>query len=218
MAIDDTARRMAEDPAEQLLFLADGMVTGSAESFILGQEKRGQQQLVNSDRLPSKVHGDRAEWEALGFRFGDPDPDDPMFMPATLPDGWQRRATDHSMWSVIVDALGRDRVEVFYKAAFYDRSAFMRFNHLSVYVMKHVEDGEPLVMDDDWATRDAVLAAMREQLKEEREQAAQFRGFAADTSGRRDEANREGCAEIAGRHEANAARYEAAIAALADGA
>lgn len=215
--IDNTTRRMAEDPLEQVLFIADGMATGGAESFILGQEARGQRQLVHSDRLPSDVRGDRAQWEALGFTFGEPDPDDPMFMPATLPDGWVKRPTDHSMWSVIADNLGRERVEVFYKAAFYDRSAFMRFNHLSVYVMKHVEYGGPLVMDDDWATRDAVLAAMREHVEEGRRSAARFRDFATGDDPRRDEANRKGCAEIADEREATAAKYEAAIARLEAG-
>jgi hypothetical protein len=171
--------------------------------------------VVNSDRLPSD-HGDDGPWLALGFTFGDPDPDDPLFMPATLPGGWKRQATGHSMGSVIVDTLGRERVSIFYKAAFYDRSAHMSLTGLRWYVEKHVEYDGPLVIGDEWATREAVLAAMRESRDENLREAAEFRQFAADVTGRAAE-NREGCAEIAGDREATAAKYEAAIAALEAG-
>jgi hypothetical protein len=43
-----------------------------------------------------------------------------------LPDGWQKRATDHDMWSELVDADGVVVASMFYKAAFYDRRAFLR--------------------------------------------------------------------------------------------
>jgi hypothetical protein len=123
MAIDNTSKRM-QDPADMAGFLLDSLAAGSQSVPIERMERDGQRQLVNSDRLPAKC-GDHAPWLALGFTFGDPDPDDPLFMPATLPPGWQRKATDHSMGSVIVDTLGRERVSIFYKAAFYDRSAHM---------------------------------------------------------------------------------------------
>lgn len=212
MGIDNTTRRMQEDPAEGSLFLAESLVTGSADSFIEGQERAGSRQLVNSDRLPSD-HGDDAPWLELGFTFGEADPDDPLFMPATLPEGWKRQATDHSMGSVIVDTLGRERVSIFYKAAFYDRKAHMNLVGLSWYVAKHVEYDGPLVIGDEWATRDAVAAAMRWHQDDNLREAAEFREFAADTE-RRDESNRARCAETAEGKEATAAKYEAAIAAL----
>jgi hypothetical protein len=215
MGIDNTTRRMQEDPAERLALLAEGMVTGSPGSFIVAQEKAGQQQLVNSDRLPSEFKGDRAEWEAAGFAFGDPDPGDPLFMPATLPEGWKREPADHDMWSYVVDQHGRRRVEVFYKAAFYDRKAFMRLSRVWSYVHAHVEYGEPLVITDEWATRDAVTAAMREHVAENRKDADDFRGYTADPS--RDEDNRRYFAERLPEVEAIIARYEAAIAELEAG-
>jgi len=52
--IDDTTRRMREDPAEGLLFLAEAMGSRGSDGAIEAMEKRGQQQLVNSDRLPSE--------------------------------------------------------------------------------------------------------------------------------------------------------------------
>jgi hypothetical protein len=45
-----------------------------------------------------------------------------------LPEGWHIKATDHSMWSNLVDDKGRNRASIFYKAAFYDREAFLSFN------------------------------------------------------------------------------------------
>lgn len=88
-------------------------------------EAAGQQQLVNSDRLPVDTDGQDQAFIDLGFTFGEPDADDPLFRPATLPEGWTRRASDHDMWSYLVDETGTDRVSIFYKAAFYDRRAHM---------------------------------------------------------------------------------------------
>jgi len=211
VGIDNTTRRM-QDPAERMLFVGESMGRRGLSGAIEAQEKSGQRQLVASELLPAK-HGDDAPWLALGFTFGDPAPGDPLFVHATLPEGWEKRATDHSMGSVIVDTLGRERVSIFYKAAFYDRSAHMNLVGLHWYVTKHVEYDGPLVISDEWATRDAVIAAMRENADREREEAAEFRGYAANTVSR-DPDNRARCAEIADEREAKAAKYDAAIAAL----
>ena len=48
-----------------------------------------------------------------------------MFQEVILPAGWKKVRTDHSMWSKLVDDKGRERASIFYKAAFYDRSAHM---------------------------------------------------------------------------------------------
>ncbi|WP_329311666.1 hypothetical protein [Streptomyces sp. NBC_01262] len=159
--IDNTTRRFKEDPAEPLLLLAAGLGPGGTDQFIGEQEAAGQRQLVNSDRLPTSLRSPREEFEALGFTFGDPDPGDPMFCPATLPEGWSRQASDHNMWSYIVDTLGRRRVSIFYKAAFYDRSSFMRLDTVSVYVTDRVYHGQPIVTDEVWATHQAVAAELR---------------------------------------------------------
>lgn len=213
MGIDNTTRRMQEDPSERLLLLGESMITGDAETFITGQERAGQAQLVASELLPSEYHGARTTWEALGFTFGEPVDGDPLFMHATLPAGWQKKATDHAMGSVIVDALGRERVSVFYKAAWYDRKAHMNLVSVSWYVTCHVEYDGPMVISDEWATREAVLEAMREHAAEARKAAGEFRGYAANTASR-DAGNRANCARIAGDKEATAAKYDAAIAEL----
>lgn len=123
--IDNTSEQM-RDPAHREGFLLDALAAGGQSEPIRRMERDGQRQLVNSDRLPSEFSGDRAEWEALGFTFGKPDANDPLFMSVTLPEGWGREGSDHDMWSYVVDETGRRRVAVFYKAAFYDRRAFMR--------------------------------------------------------------------------------------------
>lgn len=85
------------------------------------QEKAGQQALVASTDMPKEMSPSREAFEKLGFKFGD-DVDE-LFVKATLPPGWTRAATDHSMHSDVLDEKGRKRVGVFYKAAFYDRRA-----------------------------------------------------------------------------------------------
>lgn len=102
----------------------EALTTGDASGAILNQEKRGQQQFNSSDVLP--VNCDRQYAEMLGIVFGEMVDD--IFVQAMLPTGWKKVATDHSMWTDLIDDKGRKRGSVFYKAAFYDRSAHLRFN------------------------------------------------------------------------------------------
>ena len=147
------------------LLLVTGLPTGSPSGFIEAQEKAGQSQLVHSDRLPTEVlHGTDAEFEALGFTFGEPDASDPLFRPATLPDGWSKQASDHDMWSYIVDPLGRRRVGVFYKAAFYDRKAHMAVKTISGYVTSCQHSGTEIISDDTWATPAEIVAAAQQEI------------------------------------------------------
>lgn len=163
MIRNTTADMQDPNGADALMFLAHGLTTGSPAGFIEAQEKAGQRQLVHSDRLPTDLNGDsQADFEALGFTFGDPDPADPMFRPATLPDGWSRQSSDHAMWSYIVDQLGRRRVGVFYKAAFYDRSAHMNLTSVYSYLSECRYDGKDVVPDDAWATPVAIVAAAKQ--------------------------------------------------------
>jgi len=91
---------------------------------IQAQEAQGQRELVNAEVLPAK--GDWEQLEALGVKRGDYVKGDPMFVHAELPAGWKKQATDHSLWSDLVDETGKKRASIFYKAAFYDRDAFFR--------------------------------------------------------------------------------------------
>jgi len=122
-------------PAEALLAVALGSVDGPS-SAIEHMEAEGQRQFVGSDSIPAEIlqpYGVEVDVEAelqkLGFELGEVFPSDPLFRGCSLPPGWKRAGTDHSMHSDILDEYGRPRIGVFYKAAFYDRRASMSFLH-----------------------------------------------------------------------------------------
>lgn len=118
----NTSKRAHDNPLE---FLAAAMSMGSSGA-IEHQESVGQRDLCHSDSLPSDMReGCREALESIGAKFGDIDPSDPIFIPCTLPLGWTKKGTDHAMWSHLLDDKGRKRGSIFYKAAFYDRSAHM---------------------------------------------------------------------------------------------
>lgn len=96
-------------------------ISAAMPGGIEASEKLGQITFVHAATMPRRVRPDRAAFESFGFTFGDPI--DELFLAATLPNGWKKQATDHDMWSYILDERGRKRVAIFYKAAFYDRSA-----------------------------------------------------------------------------------------------
>lgn len=99
-------------------------IAASTPGGIEAQEKAGQQTLVASSLLP--IQGSSMvehHLSPLGFKLGNTVDD--LFVEATLPPGWSKKASDHDMWSSVVDEKGRDRIAVFYKAAFYDRKAHM---------------------------------------------------------------------------------------------
>lgn len=115
------------EPLEQLVVAMMG------ERGILEQERNGQIELLNSDALPAQCSGpsltstvNRKVLEEAGVVFGEPLANDPLFIAALLPDGWRKEATQHSMWTELKDETGKVRADIFYKAAFYDRRAYMR--------------------------------------------------------------------------------------------
>jgi len=110
--------------------LADGdwnnALIAATPGGIEAQEARGQRDFVANETLPVKINGgSREQFEAMGIVFLDRGHGDDLFVPVHLPQGWKKVPTDHSMWSDLVDDKGRKRASVFYKAAFYDRDAFM---------------------------------------------------------------------------------------------
>lgn len=121
--IENTAKTAKDNPLSTLL-------TAGGQGGIEAQEARGQEELVNSTSLPTDIRrGGKEILEAAGVVFGEPLRDDPMFCEAKLPQGWKKQATDHSMHSDLIDEKGRKRAGIFYKAAFYDRSAHMSATH-----------------------------------------------------------------------------------------
>lgn len=105
-------------------------LAASKPGGIEAQEAEGQMELVRRDMLPISISSpsDKIQThhlENLGFVFGDQI--DEVFRKATLPKGWTKQAqVGTSYWTNILDADGVMRAKIFYKAAFYDRSATMR--------------------------------------------------------------------------------------------
>jgi hypothetical protein len=142
MNIENTKNR---DPLTHLV----GMIGGGTEDYITGMEKDGQRQVVNSDKIPTEAPWE--ELEALGFVRGDAVSGDPLFTHVTLPEGWTRAGTGHSMHSDILDERGVPRVGVFYKAAFYDRRADAHIKNVAGSMVTDVVWGEePVVRPPLW--------------------------------------------------------------------
>lgn len=108
----------------------DNMITAMIPGGIERQEAQGQADLCQSERLPKDLGGwnkgdVREEYAKHGIRVID-DADD-IFFNVQLPEGWKLVPTDHSMHNDLLDEQGRRRAGIFYKAAFYDRSAHINF-------------------------------------------------------------------------------------------
>ncbi len=142
----NTTAEMASNP---MLGLVTAMAGG-----IEASEARGQRELVASESLPTSFncYGNKETearyqkvLEGWGFKFGEPFADDPMFRPAELPPGWTKEGSDHAMWSHVKDDKGRERVSIFYKAAFYDRRAFMDLSPRYVIDYTVVEEHQDIL-------------------------------------------------------------------------
>ena len=133
-AVTNTSAEARRDPGTPLKTLA--MLSG-LNVGIEASEKRGQLEFLESETLPSEVQdlyepdqpmvkgSGKALLEAWGFVFGKTIGGDTLFQQAKLPAGWAKKGSDHDMWTHIVDDKGRERCSIFYKAAFYDRRAFL---------------------------------------------------------------------------------------------
>lgn len=160
---EDTSKR---DPAVHLL----GALSDGTSAYIEGMEAAGQRQLVASTVLPIDTRGRDADFEALGFTFGEKTDD--LFRDAILPEGWSKQGSDHAMWSYIVDERGVERAAIFYKAAFYDRSAHMDLSHPGRSLASKALYDETTEVPWDVLTEDErsdFLASVRGRLKDAEE-------------------------------------------------
>lgn len=65
----------------------------------------------------------RRKYEEMGIAIvGD---HDDLFYNVRLPEGWKIEDTDHPMWNVLLNDKHEEVATFFYKAAFYDRDAFI---------------------------------------------------------------------------------------------
>ena len=112
--------------------------------MIENQEAAGQSDFINSTTLPTKIMTENGKeiLEGFGIAFGEVVEGDHMFQYATLPEGWTREGTEHSMHSDVLDEKGRKRIGVFYKAAFYDRKAHLWVNKRYSYTQDYDRQGE----------------------------------------------------------------------------
>ena len=140
---------------EAMIFSNEGEDPSKA---IEEQERRGQLEVVNSCRLPINVNGGipddirfngivndmeyderkrivdnnkiefvKQQYKRMGIKIIKQYDD--LFYSVELPKGWSTKSTDHHMWNNLFDNKGRRRADFFYKAAFYDRDAFINFDH-----------------------------------------------------------------------------------------
>ncbi len=99
-------------------------IAAATPGGIEAQEAQGQEDFVESQTLP--IDCPKEQLEMLGFVFQDPADD--IFVNVVFPEGWSVVPTEHSMWSDLVDPKQNKRGGIFYKAAFYDRSAQLHLN------------------------------------------------------------------------------------------
>lgn len=99
---------------------------------ILAQEARGTREVASASGTRLPVEGtstleDQDRCHAVGIRLGPKVPGDPIFREAQLPEGWTTQPSrEDSRTTNIVDANGHVRGYIWYKAASYDRRAYLR--------------------------------------------------------------------------------------------
>ena len=138
---------------EAMLYAQEGE---SPSKAIENQERRGQRMVAEYVRLPkgtnacclrSHNHEDfeftKVQYEKMGIKIIDEYDD--LFWNVQLPDDWRIEATDHPLWSDLIDDRGRRRASLFYKAAFYDRDAFIniwtRYTTYTDHTLKYEDVG-----------------------------------------------------------------------------
>ena len=201
--IENTTNR---DPLLHILGASSDGVNG----YIEGMEAAGQSQLVHSDLLPARTQGCGAQHlEALGIVLGGVVDGDPLFRHVTLPPNLRQDGSDHAMGSFRVDEHGRRRASMFYKAAWYDRDAFIRVETIEDYLYRVLgTERAPLILDDSWATRERVLEELDRQGARQVEEAARFDQIAAECEA--DDPERAGhCRDYAAEHRVKARKCKA---------
>ena len=163
---------------------------GGNPNAIEAQETQGQKEVVESSQLPSKVNYPREidieeQYTLMGIKvIGNTEGDD-LFLDVELPNGWKKDSTDHSMWNKLFDDKGRERLNFFYKAAFYDRDAFVNFTtrynwqgnydnkDTMSYIVKDNATGE-VIFETKKISRDSNQPNYFEMKNELEEQCQQF--------------------------------------------
>ena len=125
------------------------------KNVIEHMEKEGQTEAVKNTMMAIKMNPKKEEWEKLGFVFTEI-PGDDVLCNAQMPEGWSMKATDHSMWSEIIDNKGLKRGSMFYKASFYDRRAHMSLEPRYRVCVRYI--------DDNYTTKEIYFGNEKEKL------------------------------------------------------
>ena len=106
---------------------------GGDPKAIEQQEAEGQKEITsptkerNCLQLPLKINGDDKDgYIKLVIKYRKPVDD--IFGLYEVPKGFKTQPTDHPMWNKLLNQNGEVVADFFYKAAFYDREAFINFN------------------------------------------------------------------------------------------
>lgn len=166
-AAADRGKQTGITPAA-LSALAKGDTFNAAVALSPGgieaQEAAGQKVFAVAETLPTKGLSEfAAKLTALGFVIGEPVENDPIFTRVTLPPGWKKAPTSHSMWTDLVDDRGRKRAGLFYKAAFYDRSAHICWNRAVNYTARTVDGRDEYSVSGDVPVEMVGIVALAEQ-------------------------------------------------------
>lgn len=128
-------KRTFETDGEMMLL---GAMIGGPAFGIDSMQREGQKEMLYIDTLPVSGSTPQKAWDekgvqyiddsqeklliAMGFKLGPPvEGDEKFFRHATFPPGWTRKRTEHHMYTHVLDNKGRPRLQIGYKAAFYDR-------------------------------------------------------------------------------------------------
>jgi hypothetical protein len=116
---------------------------GNIGQSIMNQEKREQAKMVSIQNLP-KSGGSFCKlsipdcYKKLGIEIiGEYDD---LFYKVKLPIEWEIKSHSNSLWSSLLDNKGKERALIFYKVAFYDRSADIVFRCKYTYKVNPEDD------------------------------------------------------------------------------
>lgn len=109
---------------------SENFLAATTPGGIEQQELDGQIKFLSKEVLPQKANHCSVHAEVAYHRMGIEilDVVDDLFLSVKLPDGWRKIGTEHRLWTRLLDNKGRERATIFYKAAFYDRDAFININ------------------------------------------------------------------------------------------
>ncbi len=130
--------------------------------------------MTTTIRLPLTVYGTLPGDEdltTLGFILGPPCEGDELTRHATIPPGWQVEPGATGGWIRLVDTCGRPRVAIHDSGTGQARQAYVGLYNLRTYTHMCVDQDRPIVTDLDWATPEAVAAALEDLANEAARQA-----------------------------------------------